>query len=52
MPKHFWALKMEDAQCMGVGSLREKRREGMGSSKGGVGLQVELPRDLREGPFK
>ena len=43
---------MEDAQGMGIGSPREKRKRGRGLFKGEVGLLVEVPKDLREGSFK
>ena len=56
MPKLFWAWKKKDAQCLGVGTSKEKRGEkrkrGVGLFKRGIELLVEVPRDLREDSFK
>ena len=51
-------LGVEDGGCprygcwISKGEEREKRKRGCGLFKRGVGLLVEVPRDLREGLFK
>ena len=56
MPKPLLGVKMEDVQGVGhwtsKGEERGEEKRGVGLSKEGVGLLVEVPRDLKRGSFK